>query len=141
MVISNIQLAPFFMLFLFISFHFILVTQIQRYPFDWSNLIGYFIAVILQCVVAFYLLHYLASFLSLGLGSYLLTASISEFMKDDLRSINKLAKHKKSKLDIFGPFSKFIRSHIEMKQLSYYCICGLVRFYGMTHAFKICFTF
>lgn len=70
--------------------------------------------------MAFYLLHYLANFLSFALGAYLFANACSGFMKDDLKSINKLAKHRRSELDILGPFSKFIRLHVELKQLSYY---------------------
>lgn len=90
----------------------------ERYPFDWKNPIGYAIAVIIQCLVTFYLLHYLTCFLSIPLGAYLIANSVNEFMEIDLKSINKMAKRENTKSAIFKPFSRFIRSNAEFKQLS-----------------------
>lgn len=99
--------------------HFILLTQNKKsYPFDWKNPYGYSIAVILQFTVALLLLHYLACFISIAFVSYFIATTLNGFMKDDLQSINKMAKRKTSKSDIFEPFSRFVRSHAEIKELS-----------------------
>lgn len=94
------------------------VQSNNSYPFDWENPFGYLIAVILQCLMTFNLLLYATSLLSIALGIYLFVASANEFMENDLRSINKWAKQKKSASDILELFSRFIYSHVEIKQLS-----------------------
>lgn len=87
-------------------------------PFEWKNPIGYTIAVILESMVAFNLLYFMACFLSIPLGSYFFVNSNNGLMKNDLESINKMANDKKSASDIFEPFSRFIRSYAETKQLN-----------------------
>lgn len=101
---------------IFSDFNFGLLTK--RYPFDWENPIGYSIAVVLQCLALFYLLHYFTCFISIALGAYIITNLVGEFMKNDLKSFNKMAKHKKAKSDLFKSLSQFIPSNAEFKQLS-----------------------
>lgn len=88
-------------------------------PFEWKNPIEFSIATILEILAAFNLLYYMSCILSIPLGSYFLMNSINRLMKKDLKSINKMAKDGKSESDIFESFSRFIRSHAEIKQLSY----------------------
>lgn len=76
------------------------------------------IAVILQSIEAMYIFHYIACFATIAMGAYLITMSFNGFKKDNLQSINKMAKEKKSETEIFEPFSRFNRTHAEVKQLS-----------------------
>lgn len=100
--------------------YFVLIYPNKSFPFDWENPIGYSIAVILQFVIVFYFLHYVACFLSIALAAYLITNSISGFLNDDFQIINEMAKNKASESNILKPFSKLIFSITEIKQLSYY---------------------
>lgn len=94
--------------------------KMNSYPFDWRSPIGYLIAVSVQCAVAFYLLDYLASFVSISLGAFLISNSINGFLRDDLQLINKKAEDKKAEDKKFKPepFFEFIRTYAEIKQLS-----------------------
>lgn len=58
-------------------------------------------------------------FMSLALGAYLFVTSINGYMKNDMKPINKVAKGKKSKLDISKQLSIIIREHTGIKQLSF----------------------
>lgn len=107
-----------FLLTLFVSFHFHFHFHNGSLPFDLDNPIGYSIGVIVESLVAFYILYYLACFLSIALSAYVIADSINGFMKDDLQTINKMRKDEKFKSDILKSFSRFNRSYAEMKQLS-----------------------
>lgn len=94
------------------------ILIMQSYPFNWKNPYGYLIAVISQCIVALNLLHYVSCFVSIALGAYFYAKSLNGFMEDDLQSINEMVKQKKTKTDFIEPFSSFICTHADIKQLS-----------------------
>lgn len=89
------------------------------YVVDLENPVGYPIGTMLHSLLAFYLLHNVACFLSIPLGAYLVVNSLNGFLKSDLKSINKVAKERKSKPDILKAFYRLIRSHADIKQLRF----------------------
>lgn len=109
-------------IYLFLKFNFkahILFSLYKRIPFNWQNPFGYSVALILQFIFISYLLHYIACFVTLAFGAYLFATSINRSMKDNLHSISKIAKERKTKeSDIFEQLSTFIHGHADIKQLS-----------------------
>lgn len=101
-----------------------------RIPFNWKNsLFEYLIAVIYQSILASFVLHHVACFISFALGGYLFLTFNKAYMIDNLKSINKMVKDKKPKLRkakdrkprtdrISNQLRSFIRMHADIKQLS-----------------------
>lgn len=118
----------------------------KRIPFNWRNPYGYFIAVVFQTIGISYVCHYLACFMSFTLGAYLYAATINRYMIDDLKSMNGIAKLKKSNSGILNQLFNFIRAHSECKQLSKYSnsydlnnsfILALLFFWELVWVYKI----
>lgn len=91
----------------------------QSYIVDFKNPVGYPIGIMTQWLLALYILLYMASFLSIALGTYFIVNSINGFLKNDIESINKAAKSKKHNPHVLESFFRFICAHAEIKQLSY----------------------
>lgn len=89
-----------------------------RLPFDWKNPLGYLVAVAATSIMASDPLHYMGCFLFLFYGVYMFSISIVKDLKGQLHSINKLARGKKCRADMYKKLSKFIRLHADIKQLS-----------------------
>lgn len=82
----------------------------QRFPFDSKNLMGYLVAVALEYMGNVHLYVFSAEFTSLGLGAFLFTISMTEDIKNNLSSINKIVKNKRAPLE----FNKKIRHCIQL---------------------------
>lgn len=76
-------------------------------------------AVSWQITVLFVLSRILALLLlPLVFGAFLFVLSFAEDWKDDLRSLNKMARSKQAEMHIFVQVSEFIRTHSSVRQLS-----------------------
>ena len=90
-----------------------------RFPFDWKNPFGYFIAISFQAIIIGNSIRFMACAVSLPYGGFLYTFSINQDMKNDLRAINGMTNTKESQTaDILKKFSEFICTHSDSKQLS-----------------------
>lgn len=90
----------------------------QRFPFDWKNPIGYYIAVSLQYFGAKMALSYVGCFLSFGVASFAFSIAVCRDLKYELNLIDGNVKIGKRRCQIFSKFMKFIDLHTNMKQLS-----------------------
>lgn len=94
---------------------FIFIFIYSSVPFDWKNPIGYFFGFAFQAATAFYidfLSPYHTSFIA---GICLMLMTLAQDLKNDLLTINSLAKNR-SKL--LKNISSLVRFHSECKQLS-----------------------
>lgn len=88
-----------------------------RYPFDWKNPLGYFMAVVFQFIAAtyFFLLLWCVVFLGIGF-TFVVVAIINKDVKDYLKFINENAAQKRSQA--LKCLSDFIQDHSTSKGLS-----------------------
>lgn len=104
----------------------ILIKHISiRFPFDWKNPVGYIAAIAALILLAEHMVLYIGCFLVLSLGSIIFEITLVKDLKHQLHSINKMAKHRKSRKDIYKTLSEFIEIHTRTKQLSVFeRLCG-----------------
>lgn len=93
-------------------------VETKSYPFDWENPIGFLIVIIWQFAATFLLLRFLACLLLLALASLLFAFSITKDWKNDLRTLDAMAKTKRSETDMFEQLTEFVRSHSNIEQLN-----------------------
>lgn len=93
-------------------------SDVDSLPFELENPFEYAIAIGLESLILLQFLRYEVCFLCFALAAFLLASSAKGFVTDGLQSINEMSKNKKSESDIIGPFSRAIRTHVEIKQLS-----------------------
>lgn len=62
--------------------------------------------------------------MSFAFGAFMFSNSFVTILRDELRSINKMASHKKSRKHMRKDLFKFIRRHADAKQLSDQPISG-----------------
>lgn len=102
----------------FIQFSIILNTFITiRFPFNWKNPTGYSIAVAAQFLCANIALQYLGFILVLSFIGFMFSISMVKDLNGELRSINKMARHKRTQRKVYKKLSEFIRMHADGKQL------------------------
>ena len=89
-----------------------------RFPFNTKSPIGYCIAIVLQYALIAYNFFLLASMVSLGVGAYLFTISMAEYIKDILNSINERAmqEDEDQMKDIVGKLSDFTEIYTILKE-------------------------
>lgn len=92
----------------------------NRFPFDTKNPIGYCVAIVLQYALIAYNFFLLASMVSLGVGAYLFTISMAEYIKDILNAINERTQQDdENKItDIGQQLADFIEIYSILKELS-----------------------
>lgn len=92
----------------------------NRFPFNTKNPIGYCFAIVLQYALIAYNSFLVASMVSLGVGAYLFTISMAEYIKDILNSIDERAKQEDENQmkDIVGSLADFIEIYTILKELS-----------------------
>lgn len=102
----------------------LLVFSRNRFPFNTKNPIGYCVAIVLQYALIAYNSFLVASMVSLGVGAYLFTISMAEYIKDILNSINERAQQEDENQmkDIVSSLADFIEIHTILKEL---CSLGL----------------
>ena len=81
----------------------------KRFPFDWKNPIGYFIAVLLQIHIVSIPFRYVAPFASLGIAALLFSCSMAKDVKNDIDAINESAQLERSREYIFEQLSELIQ--------------------------------
>ena len=92
--------------------------QSIRFPFNVKKPTGYFIAIIIQCIVAINLNFTVVRTLIFGLGTFLTIFSLVDDMKSDLNSIILLSKSEKNRPELISRFIHLIQFHSNVKQLS-----------------------
>lgn len=81
-------------------------------------MIGYLIAVALEYAANAFLYFFNAGLVPLGIGGFLFILSITENIKNNLNSVNEMAKAKGTRAEIYGRISHSIQLHSDAKQLS-----------------------
>lgn len=89
--------------------HFLERNFSQRFPFDWRNPIGYFIAVILQFELASSILEYEACSVCLSFACVLFIFSFAKDVKNHSRVIDENIKTEKSRRKVIEQLSDFIQ--------------------------------
>lgn len=103
--------------------HFVITIRFKlninaiRYPVNFKTPARYVAAVFIQILDGMFLFHCVGFIMCLAFGMFMFTTSLIEDAKSMLRSINKMARHKKSRKDLYGKLSVFIRTHANGKQL------------------------
>lgn len=80
----------------------------NRFPFDRNNPVGYFIAVILECLTVLSATLIAMCIVAPVFGSILMLISLAKSIKCFVTSIRKHAKHKKTRLQTVKQISEFI---------------------------------
>lgn len=94
------------------------VPNLKRFPFDWKNPTGYLAAIFIEFCLTIYPLQYVGVFMLFAFGLFMFIVAIVDIMKNELRSINKMASRKKFRKEMNEKLSEFIWTHANLKQLS-----------------------
>lgn len=92
--------------------------NVCRFPFDWKNPFGFFMATTLQYILASYGLFIGVCILALAIGVYLFGNAMSKCIKEILFAISE---HSNAEIDrsvLLEQFIEFIQYHSRVKQLS-----------------------
>ena len=89
-----------------------------RFPFDWKNPFGYFIAVIFEYIVTVNAFILGSAMIPFGLGAFLIALAALEEARDDLKKINDSAKLKENQLETLTRLGNFTQIHGRLMQLS-----------------------
>lgn len=92
--------------------------QMNRFPFEWRNPIGYLAVVASEYVVIVYIMKFVFSVLFFAMGNFMLAASATKCLKDELKLINENAASKRKRVLTLKLLTSFIRNHSTLKQLS-----------------------
>lgn len=91
----------------------------KRFPFDWTNPIGYLIVIIIEYVICGYEFFIVAFTLALGIGVFWFGIAVIKELKRIIHSMNNKTKANKSQLnELKVLFSEYIHTHAAIKQLS-----------------------
>lgn len=90
----------------------------KRFPYDWKNPFGYLVTVVAQFLLLIYPCQYLGCFTVLAFGAFMFSVAFVKILKNELRSVNKMATRKKLRKRMYKQLSHFIWSHSNAKQLS-----------------------
>ena len=93
-------------------------SEIDRFPFDDKNLLGYSIAFVLEYVMLAYLIFFIMCIISFGIGSYYLVISLTNDLKGQLDLINEHLQTKRNRLQAIKEMYEFIQFDSDTKQLS-----------------------
>lgn len=91
--------------------------HLWRFPFDWKNLLGYLIAISLECMVISYAMLIGTGTLTFGVASYSYLIASSKCIKGSLFAIGRCT-NDKAKQHILDRFIEFMQFHSQAKQLS-----------------------
>lgn len=101
------------------QYYTVLSLSFKRFPFDPYNPIGYMIAIILEYIMLGFNLFLISCTLSLGIGFYCFSISLTKEIQCMLHTINDKAQAKKNQSnDLRALFSDYIDNHSIVKQLS-----------------------
>lgn len=92
--------------------------QIDRFPFDSKNPVGFSVAVVLQIIIIGYPLRFLACYASLALGAYMFAIAFVKDILDDLKSLNDNLKATSPESDVYKKLCEVIHVHSGGKQLN-----------------------
>lgn len=88
-----------------------------RFPFEWSNLLGYLIAFAIEYLESILVHLSTLCFMSFIAGSFMMLISMTKDLKGDVTSINELPNPKENRLELLKKISAFIQYHSDAKQL------------------------
>lgn len=91
---------------------------IQRFPFDWKNPFGYFVAIELLYLISSSALFIVGCVLAIGVGNLLFAIAMSKSLKVTLYSINQKAYDKSDRKCFVEQLIELIEFHSIVKQLS-----------------------
>lgn len=91
---------------------------LYRFPIDWHNPIGYFFAVIWECIVGLSVLLFLGCVPLFAFGAFLFALAFAKDFKGDLRMINEMAKAKQPNVNVLKKLNEFVRCYSNVAQLS-----------------------
>lgn len=97
----------------------------ERFPFDWRNPLGFFIAISIQYTVATHLLAICACVMNLAVGSFLYAIGLCDFIKGYLLSINQNARARADPSILLEQLTEFLEMHSSLKQLSEHTLRNL----------------
>lgn len=83
--------------------------MLQRFPFNWNNPFGYFIAEILQLVLVSPSLEYVGCFMSFAFASMLFAFPFAKDISDCLKLIDQNIKSKKLRSKVMTQLYELIR--------------------------------
>lgn len=89
-----------------------------RFPFDWKNPLGYFLAFTLQFLICTYLFILIACGFCIGIGVFMVLEPLIEDIKISLNSISDCVESKRKRSHISKQFSDAIHFYSVVKQLS-----------------------
>lgn len=95
----------------------------KRLPYDWKNPYGYMVAVVAQLLWASFAFTYIGCVLALSFGCFMFSLAMIKILKNDLHSIDKMARDKNSRSDMYKKLCEFLETHANTKQLSRLSIC------------------
>lgn len=91
-----------------------------RFPFDTKNLIGYLVAIFIQYILLFNVMVSLKCLAIFGIGTCFMLFPLTKDIKNDLKAINRNARHKKKRLKTIDQLTQFVQFHSKLMQLSKY---------------------
>lgn len=95
---------------------FFLYFQIDRYPFDWRNPVGFVFATVLQTITMLYVNLLISTGLSAGVGVYMWAMSMAKDIKNNLNLINEIAKSKRKRSNLLKLLSVTVGYHSTSKK-------------------------
>lgn len=90
----------------------------KRVPYDWRTPTGYLWTVLIQFILGIFPIRFYECFALLPLGGLILSFTVVKILKNELRSIRNMARHRECRRSMYKKMSKFIQIHAETKQLS-----------------------
>lgn len=97
---------------------FCLHSVLFRFPFDWKNPLGYFVAVAFQYIATSLLFAFVSCMMSFEIGAFFMELLLTNDIKSDLKLFNENAMVKDNRSLAFKRFGDFIENHWTLKQLS-----------------------
>lgn len=91
------------------EFNVLLKSNIERFPFDWKNPIGYSVAINLQLVMFSFPLSFIAYTLGLSFGAFIFGLAFVKDVKYTIKSLEKFVKTKPQRSAILRKVIELIR--------------------------------
>ena len=120
------------------AYYKIKFNNFERFPFDWKNPFGYFIAVIFEYLIGTYVFMVVAAVVTFGIGTFILAIATLGEVRDDLKKINDLAKFEENRLETLNRLGDFTQFHCHMMQLSTCFPQQFANYFKKKIQFQIC---
>lgn len=103
-------------------------SSICRYPFDWQNPTGYFIAFTLQYIALVYLVFFTVCSGTIGIASYMFVSTMIGDIKNNYQVMNECVKSKENHSDLSYQFHGTLQFHSTTKELSEMVLPSVIGF-------------